>query len=91
MEELDQFQEVHEGSGTIAQSTSFAYLPLLFSEKSESRFCRKFTPISKNFLVCILNFMLVCSVICGKTEPCWHPEECDSQGEQFLNDLQSVN
>lgn len=78
MEELDQFQEVQEGSGTIAQTAPFAYLPLLFSEKSESRFCRKFTPISKNLPIFILNFMLVCGVICGKTELCWHPEECDS-------------
>lgn len=53
MEELDQFQDVQEGSGTIAQATSFAYLLLLFSEKSKSRFSRKCTPISKNFLVFI--------------------------------------
>uniref|UniRef100_A0A672TN49 Voltage-dependent T-type calcium channel subunit alpha n=1 Tax=Strigops habroptila TaxID=2489341 RepID=A0A672TN49_STRHB len=33
MDELDQFQEVQEGSGTA----TFAYFPLLFSEKSESR------------------------------------------------------
>uniref|UniRef100_A0A8C8AU89 Voltage-dependent T-type calcium channel subunit alpha n=1 Tax=Otus sunia TaxID=257818 RepID=A0A8C8AU89_9STRI len=68
VEELDQFQEVQEGSGTVAQTASFPYLPLLFSEKSESGFCRKFTPISKNLLVFILNFMLVCGVICGKIE-----------------------
>lgn len=47
MDELDQFQEAQEGSGTITQTAIFAYLPLLFSEKSESRLCRKCTLISK--------------------------------------------
>uniref|UniRef100_A0A8B9G829 Voltage-dependent T-type calcium channel subunit alpha n=1 Tax=Amazona collaria TaxID=241587 RepID=A0A8B9G829_9PSIT len=50
MDELDQFQEAQEGSGTIVQKTIFAHLPLLFSEKSESRLCRKFTLISKKSL-----------------------------------------
>uniref|UniRef100_A0A8C3LSA9 Voltage-dependent T-type calcium channel subunit alpha n=1 Tax=Chrysolophus pictus TaxID=9089 RepID=A0A8C3LSA9_CHRPC len=41
MEELDQFQEIQEGSGMIAQTISFAHISLLLSGKSESRFGRK--------------------------------------------------
>uniref|UniRef100_A0A8C3R588 Calcium voltage-gated channel subunit alpha1 I n=1 Tax=Cyanoderma ruficeps TaxID=181631 RepID=A0A8C3R588_9PASS len=48
MEEFDQFQEVQEGSGTIAQTVLFACVLLLFGEKSKSRFCRTFTPTSEN-------------------------------------------
>uniref|UniRef100_A0A8V0YFD7 Voltage-dependent T-type calcium channel subunit alpha n=1 Tax=Gallus gallus TaxID=9031 RepID=A0A8V0YFD7_CHICK len=33
-----QFQEIQEGSGMIAQTISFAHIPLLLSGKSESRF-----------------------------------------------------
>uniref|UniRef100_A0A8C3LQ46 Voltage-dependent T-type calcium channel subunit alpha n=1 Tax=Chrysolophus pictus TaxID=9089 RepID=A0A8C3LQ46_CHRPC len=50
MEELDQFQEIQEGSGMIAQTISFAHISLLLSGKSESRFGRKLAPISKNLL-----------------------------------------
>lgn len=78
MEEFDQFQEVQEGSGAIAQRVLFAYFLLLFGEKSKSRFCRKSTPTSENLPVFTLNFMPVCAVICGKTETCCHPEECGS-------------
>uniref|UniRef100_A0A8C0U4E9 Voltage-dependent T-type calcium channel subunit alpha n=1 Tax=Cyanistes caeruleus TaxID=156563 RepID=A0A8C0U4E9_CYACU len=66
MEEFDQFQEVQEGSGTIAQTVLFACVLLLFGEKSKCRFCRKFTPTSENLPILILNFMPVCGVICGK-------------------------
>lgn len=78
MEDFDQFQEVQEGSGTIAQTVLFSCVLLLFGEKSKSRFCRKFTPTFENLPDFILNFMPVCGVICGKTETCWHPEECGS-------------
>lgn len=47
IEELDQFQEVQEGSGMIAQTASFACILLLFSKNFESIFSRKFTPIFK--------------------------------------------
>uniref|UniRef100_A0A8B9W2S9 Voltage-dependent T-type calcium channel subunit alpha n=1 Tax=Anas zonorhyncha TaxID=75864 RepID=A0A8B9W2S9_9AVES len=47
IEELDQFQEVQEGSGMIAQTASLACILLLFSKNFESKFSRKFTPISK--------------------------------------------
>uniref|UniRef100_A0A663MN27 Voltage-dependent T-type calcium channel subunit alpha n=1 Tax=Athene cunicularia TaxID=194338 RepID=A0A663MN27_ATHCN len=46
MEELDQFQEVQEGSGTVAQTASFPYPPLLFSEKSERSHARSLCPES---------------------------------------------
>uniref|UniRef100_A0A803YRJ4 Voltage-dependent T-type calcium channel subunit alpha n=1 Tax=Meleagris gallopavo TaxID=9103 RepID=A0A803YRJ4_MELGA len=57
VEELDQFQEVQEGSGMIAQTISFAHIPLLLSGKSESRFGRKLAPTSKAELTFILNLM----------------------------------
>lgn len=65
MEELDQFQEIQEGSGMIAQTISFAHIPLLLSGKSESRFGRKLAPTSKAELTFVLNLMLVCGVTCG--------------------------
>lgn len=65
MEELDQFQEIQEGSGMIAQTISFAHIPLLLSGKSESRFGRKLAPTSNAELTFVLNLMLVCGVTCG--------------------------
>lgn len=74
MEELDQFQEVQEGSGMIAQTISFAHIPLLLSGKSESRFGRKLAPTSKAELTFILNLMFVVLHV-EILELHWHPEK----------------
>uniref|UniRef100_A0A8C2TQA0 Calcium voltage-gated channel subunit alpha1 I n=1 Tax=Coturnix japonica TaxID=93934 RepID=A0A8C2TQA0_COTJA len=65
MEELDQFQEIQEGSGMIAQTVSFVCNPLVLSGKPERRFGRKLAPTSKAELTFVLNLMLVCGVTCG--------------------------
>lgn len=77
MEELDQFQEIQEGSGMIAQTISFAHIPLLLSRKSESRFGRKLAPTSKVDLTFILNLMFVVLHV-EILELHWHPEKSDS-------------